>query len=95
MDDLKLCCKSKKKLDSLIQTAKIFSTDIQMSFGIDKCAVLIMKMGKVLKSDGISLPDGRAIKSLSKGRCYKYLSVLQANEVKRMEMNEKVTKEYN
>ena len=27
-----------------------------------------MKRGKVLKSDGISLPDGRAIKSLSEGR---------------------------
>ena len=41
-----------------------------------------MKRGKVFKSDGISLPDGRAMKSLSKGRCYKYLGVLQASEGK-------------
>ena len=49
MDDLKLHCKSEKELDSLIQIVKIFTTDIQIDFGIDKCAVLIMKRGKVLK----------------------------------------------
>ena len=30
IDDLKLYCKSEKELDSLIQTVRIFSTDIQM-----------------------------------------------------------------
>ena len=50
-----------------------------------------MKRGK----DGILLPDGRAMKSLScRGTCYKYLGVWHANEVKQKEMKEKVTKEY-
>ena len=53
-----------------------------------------MKRGKVLKSDGISLPDGWAMKSLSEGRCYRLLGVLQANEFKQKEVKEKVTKEY-
>ena len=36
MDDLKLYSKSGRVLDSLIQTARTFSEDIGMQFGIDK-----------------------------------------------------------
>ena len=64
MDDLKLYSKSEKALDSLIQTVRIFSTDIGMQFGIDKCAILVMKKGKIVKSDGIQLPNDKVIKSL-------------------------------
>ena len=53
-----------------------------------------MKRGKVLKSGGISLPNGRAMKSLLDGGFYRYLGVLQANEVKQKKVKEKVTKEY-
>ena len=45
MDDLELYSKSEKALDSLIQTVRIFSEDIGMQFGIDKCAMLVMKKG--------------------------------------------------
>ena len=64
MDDLKLYSKSEKALDSLIQTVRIFSTDIGMHFGIDKCAMLVMKKGKIVKLDGIQLPNDKVIKSL-------------------------------
>ena len=47
MDDLKLYSKSEKALDSLIQTVRIFSEDIGMQFGIDKCAMLVMKKGEM------------------------------------------------
>ena len=53
MNDLKLYSKSEKALDSLIQTVRIFSEDIGMQFGIDKCAMLVVKRGKTVKSDGI------------------------------------------
>ena len=56
MDDLKLYSKSEKTLDSLIQTVRIFSEDIGMQFGIDKCAVLVMKKGKIVKSDVSNCP---------------------------------------
>ena len=46
MDDIKLYSKSEKILDSLIQRVRIFSKDIGMQFGIDKCAILMMKRGK-------------------------------------------------
>ena len=57
MDDLKLYAKNEKALDSLIQTVRIFSTDIGLEFGIEKCAMLTLKRGKVGASNGIKLPD--------------------------------------
>ena len=53
MDDLKLYSKSETALDSLIQTVRIFTKDIGMQIEIDKCAMLVMKKGKIVKSDGI------------------------------------------
>ena len=53
MDDLKLYSKTEKALDSLIQTKIIFSEDFGMQFGTDKCAMLMKKMGKIVKSDSI------------------------------------------
>ena len=42
MDDLKLYYRSDKRLDSLVQTVRVFSEDIGMKFGIEKCAMLVM-----------------------------------------------------
>ena len=47
MDDLKLYCRSEKGLDSLVQTVCVFSEDIGMEFGIEKCAMLVMEKGKI------------------------------------------------
>ena len=64
MDDLKLYSRSEKKSDSLVETVRAFSEDIGMEFGIEKCAMLVMEKGKIVKSVGIELPDGKVIKSL-------------------------------
>ena len=53
MDDLKLYAASKDQLDSLVQVVRIFSQDIKMSFGLDKCAVLEMRRGREVGSSGI------------------------------------------
>ena len=50
MDDLKLYSRSEKGLDSLVQTVHVFSEDIGMEFGIEKCAMLVMEKGKIVKS---------------------------------------------
>ena len=41
-----------------------------MQFGIDKCAMLVMKKEKIVKSDGIQLPNDEVIKSLEEGESY-------------------------
>ena len=93
MDDLKLYSKSKRALDSLIQTVQIFSKDIGMQLGIDKSAILVMKKGKIVKSDGIELPNEEVIKSLEERQSHKYLCVLETDEVMVNEIKDKVKKE--
>ena len=52
-------------MDSLVQTVCVFSRDIGMEFGIEKCVMLVMEKGKIVKSVGIELPE--VIKSLQEG----------------------------
>jgi hypothetical protein len=93
MDDLKLYGKNKKELESLVQTVRIFTQDIRMKFGIQKCATVVMKRGKREQDEGILLPDGELMKDLGE-QDYKYLGVLEADDIKMKEMKEKVRKEY-
>ena len=44
MDDIKLFAKNEKELEILIQAATIYSENIGMEFGIEKCTMLVMKM---------------------------------------------------
>ena len=46
MDDLKLYGKTENDITSLINTVRIYSNDIGMEFGLDKCATIILKRGK-------------------------------------------------
>ena len=94
MDDLKLYAKNEKSLDSLIQTVRIFSKDIGMEFGIDKCAMISLKRGNIITSEGITLPDKFLIKSMKNGESYKYVGILQADRIKHKEMKEEVGREY-
>ena len=94
MDDIKLFAKDENGLDALIQTVRVVSTDIGMKFGLEKCAVLVMKRGKVTKSDGIRLPDDRVIKSIHEENGYRYLGILESDQVLCNEMKEKVRAEY-
>ena len=43
MEDIKLFAKNEKELETQIQTVRIYSQDIGMEFGKEKCAMLIMK----------------------------------------------------
>ena len=78
MNDLKLYSRSEKGLDSLVQTVHVFSEDIGMEFGIEKCAMLVMEKGKIVKSVGIELLDGTVIQS--EGESYKYLGIFEPDK---------------
>ena len=77
----------------LVETIRIFSDDIGMEFGIKKCAMLVIEKGKIVKSVGIELTDGKVIKSLQKGESYKYLGILEAHRFLGEEMKVKFFKE--
>ena len=40
--DVKIYGRGKGENDSLVQTARTFSNDVRVDFGINKCAVLVM-----------------------------------------------------
>ena len=64
MDDLKLFGKSDDQIDSLVQILFTFSEDIGMEFGLKKCGVVILKKGKLVKFDGIHLPNQEIMKEV-------------------------------
>ena len=77
----------------LVRTVYVFSTNISMEFGIKKCGILTMKRGKIVKSEGIKLPDGEVMKQVGQ-EGYTYLGIIELDKIKETEMKEKITKEY-
>ena len=65
-----------------------------MEFGIERCAMLVIEKGKIVKSVGIELPDGKVIKSLQEGESYKYLAILEADRILGEDMKLEVSKKY-
>ena len=49
-----------------------------MEFGIENCATLVMEKGKIVKSDGIELLDGKGRQK--EGESYKYLGILETDK---------------
>ena len=94
MDDLKLFAKNDEELEGLLWTSKLFSDDIQMDFGLDKCAKLSIVAGRVTKKDNVLLNDLSEIQNLEVGQTYKYLGVEEGNNKDCTTMKEKVSAEY-
>ena len=94
MDNLKMYSKRESVLDCFIQTVRIFREDNGMLFWIDKGAMLLMKKMKIVKSDGIELPNEKVIKLLEERENYKYLGWLEADEVMVNKIKDKVKKKY-
>ena len=65
-----------------------------MEFGIEKCAMLVIKGGKRHLTDGMKLPNQDKIKTLAENKTYKYLGILETDTIKQVEMKEKIQKEY-
>jgi len=60
MDNLKLIAKSEEE----IQRVKIFSDDIHMEFGLEKCAKTAFKRGKLDHSQNVLIDINREIQEL-------------------------------
>ena len=80
------CLLKEKELDSLIQRIRIYSQDIEMKRGIEKCAVFIIK-----KWEKTNNRRNRTTKSkmLRKKETFKYLGILEVDTIKKAAMKEK------
>lgn len=47
-----------------------------MQFGIDKCATIAIKIGKIVEDDKMQLDDKDLIKAVAPEKGYKYVGVL-------------------
>jgi hypothetical protein len=68
MDDLKLIAKSEEELQKQIQTVKTFSNDIHMEFGLEKCAKITFKRGKLTDLQNLVIDTNREIQELEQGK---------------------------
>ena len=69
MDDLELYANSEEQTNTLVRTVYVFSTNIDMEFGIKKCGILTKKRGKNIKTEEIKLPDGEVMKQVGQEGC--------------------------
>ena len=93
MDDIKLFTKNEKNW-KLIHTVRIYSQDIGMEFGKEKCVKHVMKSGKRHMTDGMELPNHDRIRTLEENETYKYLGILEADTIKQVQMKDTIRKEY-
>ena len=63
-----------------------------MEFSIEKCAMLIMKIGKRHLTEGVELPGQDKIRTFGEKEIYKYFGVLEADTIKQFQMKDKIKK---
>jgi len=93
MDDLKLYRRNDREIESLVHTVQIFSEDIKMQFGIEKCATIKLQPGKVKHTEEIVLLNAQVIREIKEDG-YKYIGVLETDQIKHDEIKDKVKMEY-
>jgi hypothetical protein len=94
MDDLKLLGKSEEGLQKQIQTVTTFSDDIHMEFGLDRCAKVVFKNGKLVHSQNLVVGINREIQELEEGKTYKFLGTEESDGIQHQQMKERLKKEY-
>lgn len=93
MDGSKLYGDSRDQLDSLIETVRIFSHDIQITFNLDKYVVIELRTERKVDSFGVQFPEDEHIREVNRER-YKYLDVLLLSQMMNIKVKEKVSSEY-
>ena len=94
MDDIKLFAKNEKELETLIHAVRIYNQDIGTEFGLEKCAMLVMKSGKRQMTDGMEPPNHDRFRTLEENETYKYLGIFEADTIKQMQVKDMIRKEY-
>ena len=76
MDDLKLFAANQEHMKTNLRIVEKFSKDIKMEFGIEKCATVEIKQGKVMQGKNTQLTDSQQIiRSLEVNEFYKHLGM--------------------
>lgn len=93
MDDLKLFARGQQQLEGELEIVRNFSEGIRMKFGLDKCAAVHVRRGKLVESQDITLADGSQIRDLGAENTYRYLGIQQTYEIRQKENKDKAENE--
>lgn len=77
MDDLKVYAANPEQLKGQLELVSKFSRSISMEFGLEKCAFVHIKGGKIQNSSNITLLDSSSFTPLPLLDKYKYLGIQQ------------------
>ena len=81
-----MIAKSEEEFQKEIQKVKIFSDDIQMEFGLEICAKIAFKRGKLLRSQDLLIDINREIQELEQRKTYKYLGIEQSEGIQHQKL---------
>jgi len=60
-----------------------------MEFGLDKCAKIVLKGGRLVHSQHLILDFDRKMQELEEGKRYKYLGIEESEGIQYQQMKEK------
>lgn len=90
MDDLKLYAENQTHLKSLITTVRTFSEDIKMTFGLEKCAELHLKKGKIMKNN----LEPCEFNEIDENKFYTYLGIAQNRRINHTHLKQQFKAKY-
>ena len=94
MDDLKLLDRNENGLKNEMKIVQTISKDINMNFGLEKCARICLRRGSVQSKMHIGSTFENDIKELDPRKAYKYLGIEESFDVHHKNEKEKLKKEY-
>ena len=97
MDDIKLYAKNQREMNDMMKLVHHFSTDIKMSFGLEKCKTVSMVRGKHEEHSVILQDENQemVIEALQQGEVYKYLGIEQNMKTDAQKVKCRLKKECN
>ena len=82
MDDLKLLGRNENDLKNEIKIVPTISKEINMNFGLEKCARICLKRGRVQSKTHIGITFENNIKKLDPRKAYKYFGIEEPYSIK-------------
>ena len=84
--------KNEKERETILHVDRLYSQDIEMEFGMEKCAMLVMKSGNQHLTDGMELPNQDKIRTVEENETYNTWASWRLTSSDKMK--EKIQKEY-
>ena len=91
---MKLLGRNENDLENEMQIVQTISKDINMKFGLEKCARICLKKGSVQRKMHVGSTFENDIKELDPRKVYKYLGIDERFDIQHKNEKEKLKKEY-